>query len=112
MDAILSNLVRIGVVSSVDVTDSTKPKVRVIFTDKDMTSGWLYVLQHVGMTMTVLEGGLHSHEITNAVNETIEESGMHTHVSQSAAWVPKINDRVLVLYVPIFNGDGFVLGAI
>lgn len=27
-------------------------------------------------------------------------------------WLPSINDNVLVLYLPVFNGDGFVLGAI
>jgi len=27
-------------------------------------------------------------------------------------WMPEVNDRVLCLYNPVFNGDGFVLGAI
>lgn len=25
-------------------------------------------------------------------------------------WTPAINNRVLCLYLPVFNGDGFVLG--
>lgn len=28
------------------------------------------------------------------------------------AWTPYINDHVLCLYLPMFNGDGFVLGVI
>lgn len=25
-------------------------------------------------------------------------------------WAPKVNDTVLVLYLPVFNGDGYILG--
>jgi len=28
------------------------------------------------------------------------------------AWMPKVDDRVLVLYLPVFDGDGFILGVI
>jgi phage baseplate assembly protein gpV len=27
-------------------------------------------------------------------------------------WLPKVNDAVLVLYLPIFNGNGYILGAV
>lgn len=27
-------------------------------------------------------------------------------------WMPKVNDLVLVLYFPVFNGDGVVLGGV
>lgn len=27
-------------------------------------------------------------------------------------WVPKVNEEVVCLYLPVFNGDGFVLGGI
>lgn len=27
-------------------------------------------------------------------------------------WIPSVNDMVLCLYLPMFNADGFVLGAI
>lgn len=26
--------------------------------------------------------------------------------------MPRVNDQVLVLYLPVFNGDGFILGGI
>lgn len=28
------------------------------------------------------------------------------------SWIPSVNEKVLCLYIPVFNGDGFVLGAI
>ncbi|MEN6437013.1 MAG: hypothetical protein ABFD97_00350 [Syntrophobacter sp.] len=33
-------------------------------------------------------------------------------VLQREPWMPSINDTVVVLYLPVFNGDGFILGAI
>ena len=33
-------------------------------------------------------------------------------VQAGAAWLPKVNDTVLVIYLPVFNGDGFILGVI
>ena len=36
----------------------------------------------------------------------------HAHEGSTTYWMPAINDRVLVLYIPVFNGDGFILGAI
>ncbi len=30
----------------------------------------------------------------------------------SDEWMPKINDVVLCLYLPVWNGDGFVVGVI
>lgn len=30
----------------------------------------------------------------------------------TGTYMPKVNDRVLVLYFPVFNGDGVVLGGI
>ena len=33
-------------------------------------------------------------------------------VQTGGAWMPKVNDTVLTLYLPVFNGDGFVLGVI
>ena len=30
----------------------------------------------------------------------------------STYWMPKINDTVLCLYLPVFNADGFILGGL
>lgn len=71
---IVVNMVRVGIVTSVDVT---KRCARVHFPDKKMTSGWLHVVK-----------------------------------SSALGWMPSINDTVLCLYIPVFNGDGFVLGVL
>ncbi len=115
-EKILSRMVQIGFVSAVD---TKKNRVRVKFPDTDMVSGWLYVLQHQGMGMTISESGGHSHGIT--VNDTYTGGGSgsiepvpdHTHAgSTTTAWMPKVNDRVVVLYLPVADGDGFVLGGL
>lgn len=109
---ILENLVRIGTVSAVDAAGK---KVRVIFKDRGgITSGWLYVLQHHGASVYVKKNGNHTHDIKDSLSGTGSASvaGEHDHISSVTDWMPEINDQVVVLYLPIFNGDGFVLGAI
>mgnify|MGYP001048578019 CR=1 FL=1 len=104
---ILRNLVRIGTVSSVD---PEKRIARVIFKDKDMVSGWLYVLQHHGAGVYTKPDGKHSHDLSGG--SMTEENGEHGHAANVTYWMPRINDTVVVLYLPVFNGDGFILGAI
>ena len=95
LEIILRNLVREGIVSSVDAANK---KVRVIYPDKDnMVSGWLSVLQHSGAGVSVVPDGTPVH---NHPNTTV------------TTWMPKVNDTVIVVYLPVFNADGFVLGAI
>ena len=36
----------------------------------------------------------------------------HKHDLVIKPWMPKVNDLVLVLYFPVFNGDGVVLGGV
>jgi len=104
---ILQNLVRIGTVSSVD---NSKNMARVIFKDKNIVSGWLRVLQQPFPTVSIVQSGLHSHEISGS--STTETDGEHGHEANISFWMPHINDTVLVLYLPVFNGDGFILGVI
>lgn len=104
---ILANLVRIGTVSSVD---NGKRVVRVIFEDKDIVSGWLHVLQRPNTGVSIKDNGKHSHELPGGGKT--ETDGSHDHSGYTTNWMPRVNDTVLVLYVPVFNGDGFVLGAI
>ncbi len=111
-ESILSNLVRVGTVSSVD---STNRKVRVMFKDMGITSGWLYVLQHYQAGVYVDPDGKHTHTIadtyTGGGSASTEPDHDHTG-THLTYWMPKVNDRVLALYLPVFNGDGFVLGGI
>lgn len=80
----VQNMVRVGIVTDVDKKDR---RVRVRFPNLNMTSGWLYVLQSPP-------------DVKIIIDFTV------------TPWMPEVNDRVLCLYIPVFNGDGFVLGAI
>lgn len=86
-----NSMTRIGIVSAVD---SDKKRARVYYPDMDdMVSDWLFVLQRSG-TYTSSSADGHSHSV---------------HVG---TWMPEINDRVFVAYLPGFNTDGFILGVI
>lgn len=81
-EKILARLVQIGTVSDVD---NSKRRARVILKETGHTSGWLCVL---------------------ATPPFIPDYNV------PQPWMPKVNDQVLVLYLPVFNGDGFILGGI
>ena len=108
----LQNLVRVGVVSAVD---SSARKARVWFDDLGITSGWLFVIQHYAAGIYVAPDNGHTHEITDTYTGGGSASTVpaHNHSgTQLTYWMPKIGDRVLVLYIPVFNGDGFILGGL
>lgn len=110
--ALLAALVRTGRVTAVD---QAKKQVRVLFAESGMTSGWLYVLQHGGGDLVIKPDGQHTHSITDTYtgggSAGTEPNHAHTG-STTAVWLPKVNEQVLVLYLPVFCGDGFVLGSI
>ena len=131
---ILSRLVRIGTVMSVD---KEKRVVRVKFQNEDMPSGWLYVLQHYDADLHIEPDGEHYHETNSAGGHnhpgssiTITQDGEHAHRTLEAYygkerrvthshersfvtwWLPKIDDAVLCLCLPTDDGDGYVLGGI
>lgn len=113
IENIMSNLVRIGTVSSID---AGQRKARVIFKDKDnMVSGWLFVIQRSGAGVNVVPDGGHTHTISDTYTGKGSASTVsnHNHPGTTvASWMPKVNDTVLVVYLPVFNADGFILGAI
>lgn len=110
-EQILSRLVQIGTVSAVDASTH---KARVIFRETGHTSGWLYVLQHYAAGVYTSSSGAHSHEITTTSSDEISASTApaHSHSGSVTWWMPRINDTVLVLYLPVFNSDGFILGGV
>ena len=81
---ILSSLVRTGSVSSLN---PEKHQARVYYEDVGMVSDWLPVIQK------------------NNADSTAESPPW-------PCWMPKVGEQVLVLYLPMFNGEGFVLGRI
>lgn len=106
-----TNIVRVGVVMSVD---EAKCRVRVKFPDEDITSDWLPVLQHYGAPVSVSAVSGHSHAIHDSYTGggSSEAAGSHGHTASLEYWMPKVNDNVLCLYLPLFSADGFVLGGI
>ncbi len=102
----LSGLVRLGTVTDVD---NAKHKARVKYQGENMTSGWLYVLDNRPFVPDY-----------DVPQRTEYESGgggdaafaSHKHDLAIKQWMPKVNDTVLVLYLPVFNADGFVLGGV
>lgn len=94
-EKILAGLVRIGTVTDVN---NAKLQARVKFQGENMTSGWLHVLQHRKADLYIVSDGDPAHD--------------HIPGSYLTTWMPKVNDTVLVLYLPVFNADGFVLGGI
>jgi hypothetical protein len=103
---ILKDIVRTGEVSAID---DEKRLVRVIFHDRDdMVSGWLTVIQSPPF--------IPAKDITQETQPRGGGSGdaayeSHTHEVIIKPWMPKMNDKVLCLYLAMFNGGGFVLGA-
>ena len=94
-------IVRIGTVSAVA---KEKRMARVIYKDLRITSGWPYQLD------------THPHipDYAPVPQETETETCQvpHKHKLIIKPWLPNVNDIVVCLYLPTFNADGIVLGAI
>lgn len=104
-DNIFANIVRVGTVYAVN---DEKRMARVRFGDKGLTSGWLTVLRASPFIPSRT-----SSRTENASGGSGDAAfASHSHELVIKPWMPSVNDTVLCLYVPVFNGDGFVLGAV
>jgi len=100
----MENIVRVGVVSAVDAASR---KARVMFDDDGMTSGWLFCIQHFAAGIHVEPDNKHAHE------GSVPEEPVHNHPKTHLTyWMPSVGERVVVLYIPVFNADGFILGGL
>lgn len=111
-DKILSRLVQVGTVTSVD---SGKRMARVKFHDTGLISSPLIVLQHFAAGLYIELDAEHTHDITDTFTGSGSASTFpaHTHPgSHLTYWMPKVNDAVLVLYLPVDDSDGYILGGI
>jgi len=109
---ILSRLVQVGTVTAIN---SGKRTARVKFQDTGITSGWLYVVQHYAANLYIEPDAEHTHKITDTfTGGSADTFPNHDHLpgSHLTYWMPKVNDRVLVLYLPVDNSDGFILGGL
>lgn len=85
----ISTLIQTGIV---EATEPGAHRARVRFSEQH--SGWLYVLQHPG------------------AKATVETADGHTHKAALGKWMPKVNEQVLAVYLPVPGGDGFILGVV
>ena len=101
------DLIRTGKVSSVDEDGR---RARVIFPSMGgMVSDWLPVLWFPGLHTT--SNGSHQHQIVDGSKVyTTDFQGYHSHDVEH--WMPRVNDRVLVIMEYGFNSSGYIVGVI
>ena len=104
---VLSGLVRVGIVTDLDAAGC---RARVKYQSENMTSGWLRVLQHRGAALKIEAEANHSHSTGDG---STGGAGGHGHDGSSLGeWMPEINSVVLCLYLPMEDGDGYILGGV
>ncbi len=102
----VEDIVREGTVTAVD---NGKRIAKVWFDALEIQSDWLPVL----ITRDFIPG-------YDVPQRTEFESGgggdaafaSHKHDLIIKPYMPKVNEKVLVLYFPVFNGDGVILGGV
>ncbi len=94
---LLSRLVQLGRVSDVD---NTKHMATVYFPVTEIVSDWLYVLDN------------RPYIPAYSGPQQTEEAENHKHNLTINPFMPKIGDLVLVLYLPIYGADGFIIGRV
>ena len=102
----MEDIVRVGKVTAVN---TSKHIAKVWFDALKIESGWMPVL----INRDYLPG------YGTAQRTEYEQGGTgsaafesHKHDITIKPYMPMINDMVLVLYVPVFNGDGIILGGV
>ena len=107
LEAVVYRGLRIGVVSDVDNENRI---ARVYYEDLDMTSDWMgvminqdYIPDYEGPQATEYEGPAGS---DMALFER------HRHLLTIKPWMPKLGDQVIVAYLPMKDGEGFILGGL
>lgn len=102
----VADIVREGTVTAVN---NDKRIAKVWFDALEIPSGWMPVL----ITRDFIpgyDGPQQTEEKAGGSGEAAFDS--HSHPLIIKPYMPKVNDKVLVLYFPVFNGDGVILGGI
>ena len=112
LGTVFAQLVRVGTVTDVNYD---KRIARVKFPDLGYTSDWLPVLISLDVSPD------HKYTDPQCTEFETEWKGSragdpdyadHKHKLVIKPYMPKVNDLVLVLYFPVFNGDGVILGGV
>lgn len=108
----IEDIVREGKVTAVD---NGKLIAKVWFDDLEIESDWMPVL----INRAIIEDYPYdvpqwTDFITEWKPDRVGEKDYvdHRHKLNIKPWMPKVNDMVLVLYFPVFSGDGVVLGGV
>ena len=115
LEHILSGLVRVGTVTD---RQMDKRLARVWFPDLGMSSDWLPVLISQDVTPDDLPREYDDPQWTEFDTEDeIPQAGETRYVRLKhrilrKAWMPKVGDEVLTVYLPVLDADGFIVGGI
>ncbi len=102
-----SYIIRKGTVTNVNNDEHT---ARVKYEDLGYTSGWLKVIGSPPYFVTY--DGYQGTEFEGPAGSDFALFERHRHQIKVIQWMPKIGDIVLVAYIGVDNGDGYVLGGI
>ena len=102
----IEDIVREGKVTAVD---NGKRIAKVWFDSMGIESDWLPVL--------ITRDFIPDYDVPQRTEFEAGGSGgpgfaRHKHDLIIKPYMPKVNDLVLVLYFPVFNGDGVILGGV
>ena len=102
----IEDIVREGKVTAVD---NGKRIAKVWFDSMGIESDWLPVL--------ITRDFIPDYDVPQRTEYEAGVSGdaayeSHKHDLIIKPYMPKVNDLVLVLYFPVFNGDGVILGGV
>lgn len=102
------DIIKLGIVTNVD---NGKRLARVKFPGMGLqdTSGWLPVLISRDF-ISDYDGPQHTEYEAGGSGDAA--FAKHKHDLIINPYMPKVGAQVLVLYIPIFNADGFILGGI
>lgn len=102
----VEDIVREGTVTAVN---NDKRIAKVWFDALGIDSGWLPVLINRDFIPDYDMPQRTEYEAGGALYEAFES---HKHDLIIKPYMPKVNEKVLVLYFPVFNGNGVILGGI
>lgn len=110
----IQHFIRLGIVTDVD---NEKRLARVKFPGMELqdTSGWLPVLINRDVIHYYPYDAPQWTEYDTECKEPRtgeKEYAEHRHKIVIKPYLPKVDDQVLVIYYPVFNADGFILGGI
>ena len=80
---IMANLVRVGIVTDLNMD---KLMCRVKYPDTGITSGWLYVLQHIDGNVAVKPDNDHNHVIHRRPASRAENAGGPARSRPTGSW--------------------------